>query len=120
MSINVQFPLRKGKKGAFETNDTTIDAVTDDLRVLLLTNYGERPIHYDFGCNLRGIVFEQGAGIEDLITAAIEKWMPFVSLVEVRVDDSTTDQSVRDHELMVHLRFRVGQVEGSLKQKIRN
>ena len=58
-SINVMFPMKKSSSGAFQTNITTFDAVRDDLKILLLTNHGERPIHYDFGANLRSAIFEQ-------------------------------------------------------------
>jgi phage baseplate assembly protein W len=58
-SINLKFPLRRSSAGAFETNVTTIAAVTDDLKILILTNFGERPMQYDFGANLRSVVFEQ-------------------------------------------------------------
>ena len=63
MSINLQFPLRRSSKGAFATNDSTINAVVDDLKLLLLTNHGERPVHGDFGANLRSIIFEPGTGV---------------------------------------------------------
>jgi len=38
-SINVKFPMTKGKAGAFETNKTTLDAIKDNLKILILSNY---------------------------------------------------------------------------------
>lgn len=122
-AINLKFPLKRGTAGAFETNQSTIQAVADDLRILILTNYGERPIHYDFGANLRRIIFEQGADVRqqvrDAIVAAVEKWMPFVVLLEVAVDDVTTDSTLRPNEVHVTITFAVGQLEGALEQRIR-
>jgi len=122
-SINIRFPLRKSPKGAFETNQSTIQAVADDLRILILTNYGERPIHYDFGANLRRIIFEQGPDvrqqISDAIVAAVDKWMPFVILQDVQVNDSSTSPTVRPNEVNVKITFSVGQLEGVLEQRIR-
>lgn len=122
--INLSFPLRKSSKGAFETNQSTLDAIRDDLRILLLTNHGERPIHYDFGANLRRLIFEQSPGVlqqaEDLISAAVEKWMPFVKLVEIKVENDTVNPGLRPNELKINLKFSVGQLEGSLEQRIRN
>lgn len=123
-SINLKFPLKRSPKGAFETNNTTIAAVTDDLRILLLTNYGERPIHYDFGANLRRVLFEQeGADVRqkvaDSIVSAVERWMPFVSLEEITVDDSTTKSTLRPNEVRVTIKFTVAGLQGVLTQEIR-
>lgn len=123
-SINLAFPLRPGVAGAFETNKSTIDAVVDDLKLLLLSNHGERPIHGDFGANLRVIIFEPGPAVlqkaEDLVLSAIEKWMPFVQVDSIIVSDSTTDTTLKANELRIRLNFTVGQIEGSLDQRIRN
>lgn len=123
-TINYTFPLKRSDQGAFALNDSTIEAVSDDLRILLLSNHGERPIHIDFGANLRSLVFDQSVGItekaEDLILSAIEKWMPFVRILNITVEDSSSSTTVREHELKISLRFEVGQIEGALIQHIRN
>lgn len=121
-SINVKFPLRKSAHGAFQTNTSTIDAVKDDLRLLILTNYGERPIHYDFGANLRSIIFEQGPDVEqkitDAIQAAVEKWMPFVILNSIKVSDSSTNSVLQSNEIRVTINFSVNNIEGVLEQRV--
>lgn len=124
--INFKFPLRQASAGGFETNDTTLNAVADDLRILILTNYGERPIHYDFGANLRGIIFEQQGDIlrtmvSDAIIAAIDKWMPFVNILEIMVDDVTTVNTLRENEVHVTIRYSVGNIDDVrvLKQILR-
>lgn len=123
-NINLKFPLRRSSKGAFDTNQSTIDAVADDLRILILTNYGERPIHYDFGANLRRILFEQEGGdirqqVKDSIISATEKWMPFVSIIDILVDDSTTNSTLKSNEINVKINFGVGQLQGTLQQSIK-
>lgn len=124
MAINYQFPFRRGFQGAFGLNLSTIEAVKDDLKILLISNHGERPVHGDFGANLRSIIFEPAPGVlqkaEDLVLAAIEKWMPFVRVLDITVSDSTTDNSVKENQLKIDLRFEVGQIEGALTQRIRN
>ena len=121
--ISFKFPLERSHEGAFAMHQTTIDSVIDDLKILVLTNHGERPIHGDFGCNLRSILFEQGAGIlqraEDLVLDGIQKWMPFVKVNEILVLDSTLDSTLKPNELRLRLNFTVGQIQGSLNQVIR-
>ena len=125
-TINLKVPLRRSSAGAFAANEDTLDAVRDDLKVLLLTNYGERPIHYDFGANLRSAIFEfQGAElrqvVEDLIRAAVEKWMPFVNLLSVVIEDETTTPGLVSNSIQVNLEFTVGNldIKKTLKQRIK-
>jgi phage baseplate assembly protein W len=123
MAVNLKFPLKRGAAGAFETNDTTIDAVADDLRILLLTNHGERPIHYDFGANIRALLFEQQGPdfsimAEDNIVTAIDKWMPFVTVRSVTVQTSADTAQLKTNEVHIKIEFLVGQEEGLLEQRI--
>jgi phage baseplate assembly protein W len=115
-SINLTFPLKKGAKGAFETNEDTLTAVADDLRILLITNYGERPIHYDFGANLRSVIFEfRGESlrqaIKDRIMSACEKWMPFCKILSIIIEDSTNKPTLRENEISVSIEFTVGNLD---------
>ncbi len=110
-SVNIAYPLRKGAQGGFETNPTTLEAIIDDLRILLLTNHGERVIHHDFGANLRRIVFNQGPDIKpqisDAINIAIEKWMPFLTVNEIVIKTSEEDPSLDPNEVNINIDFSV-------------
>lgn len=116
--INICFPLKSSPNGAFATNNTTLDAITDDLRILILTNHGERPIHYDFGANLRSLIFEhQGAELRDMIDnnirVAVEKWMPYVNILGIEVYDSSNNSTVRQYEIQIKIKFSVGSIDAS-------
>jgi len=62
------------------------DQIHDNLRNLLLTNWGERVGLYNFGANLRPLLFELTAGNDfDMeaairIKTAVERFMPWVEL----------------------------------------
>ena len=120
--VGIKFPMKRSSRGAFATNDSTIDAVIDDMRILILTNHGERPVHFDFGANLRPIIFEQGPDVaqrvEDAIVSAVEKWMPFVNLKRVEVTTIDDDPSLRPNEIRAKISFTVGQVQGQLEQRV--
>lgn len=87
--IGIRTPAALGDHGdgilAMYTNIQ--DVVHDNLRNLLLTNHGERLVHYDLGANLRPLVadfsskenFDGEAMIR--INTAVAKWMPFITLV---------------------------------------
>lgn len=45
--IGIKYPMTRSSMGAFEVNRTTVDAVRDSLKILILTNHGERVVNYD-------------------------------------------------------------------------
>ena len=84
--IGIKTPLRLAQQeGIFEMHTDLAKQVSDNLRNLLLTNHGERLGFFDFGANLRPILFNLGSEDGDLeainrIKKAVSKYMPFVSL----------------------------------------
>lgn len=85
--IGIITPLRLGsQEGIYGMNYNLPDQVHDNLRNLLQTNWGEHLGIYDFGANLRPIttefVSQEDFDAEAIkrISAAVSKWMPFISL----------------------------------------
>ncbi len=87
-----------------------------------MTNFGERPIQYDFGANLRTVIFEQGFAliqkVKDLISIAVNKWMPFVILDDITVLTSEEDLTILPNQIRVIISFSVGQISGVLDESI--
>jgi phage baseplate assembly protein W len=89
LPIGIKTPAEFGGngEGLFAMHVNIQDVVHDNLRNLILTNHGERLVHYDFGPNLRPLVaeFSSKENFDDeakiRIKTAVSKWMPFVSLV---------------------------------------
>lgn len=87
--IGIKLPLRFGEQeGLFAMNYVLADQVHDNLRNLMMTNWGERLGFYDFGANLRPILSDyttqddfDSAAIER-IAGAVAKWMPYINLGE--------------------------------------
>lgn len=85
--ISIKTPLKLGnQEGIFAMHFSLADAMHDNLRNLVLTNWGERLGLYDFGGNLRPLTTElvsvedfDGQAIER-ISGAVQKWMPFITL----------------------------------------
>ena len=78
MGINLKFPLRAYRKGFFEMNNTTRDAIREDIKILLLTKKGERVVNGSIGTNipiLAGQLFEPAIreDLEPQITLEWEK-----------------------------------------------
>lgn len=95
----IKTPLQLSDKSIFAMHYDLSDQVHDNLRNLLLTNWGERVGFYSFGANLRQLCSET-SNIEQFDTAAIEnirtavsRWMPFVSLVNFSSSVENLDQN---------------------------
>lgn len=89
MPIGIKTPVEEdpSQNGLFLMHTDIKQQIADNLRNLILTNWGERLGNYFYGANLRPILvdfsskddFDQEAMIR--INTAISKWMPFVTPV---------------------------------------
>jgi len=84
--VGIITPLQLGVEEIFAVTYTLADQVHDNLRNLILTNYGERLGLYDFGGNLRPLTAEFTSQDDfdsqavERIKGAVGRWMPYVSL----------------------------------------
>ena len=85
--IGIKTPLRLGaaNDGILSMHFSLRDQVRDNLRNLLLTNHGERLAMYDFGANLRAVLFDLSSDTFETdvmvnVKRAVGKWMPYVTL----------------------------------------
>lgn len=115
MSIGFTVPFSRstGSLGYFETTQDEVSAVHENLKSLLLTNWGERLMHYSFGCNLSEFLFEQIHGeelkdsIRERIIHQVERWMPFVAVDDIDVVFEEDDSSIGSNTMFVVMKFRV-------------
>jgi len=84
----IKTPLTLGTEGEglFSMHFSLADQFSDNLRNLILTNWGERLGLYNFGANLRPLMTEftsQESFDEDAIArirSAVAAWLPYVNL----------------------------------------
>ena len=113
MPIGFTLPFSKstGSLGFFETTSTELAAVGENLKSLLLTNWGERVNHYNLGCNLKEFLFENvhsdelKSRIADRILNQVETWMPFVTIQTLNILLHEDDPSVPENSVKVGLVF---------------
>ncbi|MAF25531.1 hypothetical protein CL634_08170 [bacterium] len=85
IGIKTPVALSYGNTGLLEMHLDLQNQIRDNFRNLLLTNHGDRLGLYDFGANLKSLVFELGNSEFDTmaiirIKSAVAKYMPFISL----------------------------------------
>jgi len=90
LPIGIKTPAKLGIKDneLLEMHYDLLDQIKDNLKNLILTNYGERLIQYNFGANLRPLLFEytNKENFDDEamlnINTAVSKYMSFVNLID--------------------------------------
>jgi len=111
--IGLDLPIRKsdGVDGYFASTSTTIAAVKNNIRNILLTNKGERFLQPNIGLNLRKYLFEQftvdtSESIRIEIVDTFKNWLPFVEIKDLRVDMDETD-SIGKNKLNIFVLFNI-------------
>jgi len=97
--IGIDLPFHKSDKseGWFASTTTTLEAVKQNLELLLQTQKGERLMQPNLGLNLRRHLFEQYTEelrqtIQDEIVNTINVWLPFVQIVKLDVSLGGQDE----------------------------
>jgi phage baseplate assembly protein W len=84
------------------------DNVRESIRLILLTEPGERLLREEFGCGLRRFLFEPNTVttrqlIRDRITQAIGRWEPRVLLDAVEVEADADNPSLVNVTILFRL-----------------
>ena len=117
MGINLKFPLRSYRRGFFEMNNTTIAAVRENIKTLLMTVKGERVVNPSIGTNiptLMGQLFEQiepgemEAKLGAEISSALAQWMPEVEMTGITVytqDNAPMGTALNPNDILVRMEY---------------
>jgi uncharacterized protein len=109
----LSFPPRVGPDGRLALS-VGEDNVRDLIRVILMTEPGERLMRENFGCGLRQYLFEPNTvttrqRIQTSIEQAIARWEPRVSVDDVSVDPDSTDP----RRVNINVQFRLVATQGA-------
>ena len=105
--FGITTPLQLGTtEGILVMNYSLGDQFADNLRNLLLTNWGERLGQYNFGANLKPLTTELSSMIDfdnqaiQRIRDAVNMWMPFIDLENF---DSTIDRNENKNTAVIKI-----------------
>ena len=113
-SINFKFPLKSVNRGFFQGNQTTVTAIREDIKILLITVKGERVMNKNMGTTipiLAGQLFEpihQTELLEKIkleITLAIETYLPFLSLQNIDLTTSEQDSNLTVNQIRISMNY---------------
>ena len=119
VSVGLQMPLGRqpgSVDGYFATTKTTIDAVKEDIKMLLLTQQGERLFQPLLGMNIRRFLFEQITEntvieIENDIVSTFSRWLPFVQLNDIKIDITEQDRN----KIKIDIKFKIANAPNDLQ-----
>ena len=103
VSVGIEFPFGRvgGGDGYFKSTKTTIESIKNNIKLLLQTHQGERVFQPNLGMNLKRLMFEQmteeiTVQIENNIVDVFQKWLPFVEIRDIGInqDDSLNQVNI--------------------------
>ena len=120
--IGIDMPFRRDLEGQgyFSSTFTTIDAVKNNIKNLLLTHTGERFFQPKLGTNLRRVLFEQFTedtfiSINDEIVNTFRYWLPFVEIKNLELNMNETDTTTGKNKLSIDILFNIKQDPNTLQ-----
>jgi len=116
VSVGIDFPFARiqGGDGYFKTTKTTVEAIKNNIKLLLQTEQRERVFQPNLGMNLRQLLFEPitedlTIQIENNIVDVFSRWLPFVELRKIDVSDNNNNQ------IIINIVFNIKRASNSLE-----
>ena len=115
VAVGIMLPMTGTDGTLFKLSYTTQEQVVSNLKNLLLTSRGERPMQPLFGTNIQKSLFEQITTnllekIENSVRLAIEYWLPYVILTDLTIETFYgTVNGMDEHGIYLRLVIKVTQ-----------
>jgi phage baseplate assembly protein W len=115
-----KLPLQQGNVDGIGLNTTFEEVVKQNIKMILLTNPGEKIMDPNFGVGLLGYLFEQNTentfeSIKIKIIEQIRIYYPFVEIINLNVSPHG-DSQFKPHTLSVKLEYVI--LSSSLKDAL--
>ena len=114
--IGIDLPFRKsdGPEGWFASTSYSIDAVKQNVKLLLQTRKGERLMQPNLGLDLHKFLFEPFTDdlvldIENDIVETFGTWLPFITIQDISIDMNECTDNVSNNTLSIKIIFNLTQ-----------
>ena len=119
IGINLPFKKSEGGEGYFLSTTTTIEAVKNNVKLLLSTDKGERIFQPNLGIGLRRFLFEPITGettlaIQNEIVDTFNFWLPFVSIKDIKVETTSAD-GTNPNQIYINVIFNLDKDPNTLE-----
>ena len=115
-SINLKFPLKSYRRGFFQGNTDTLSAVRENIKILLLTQKGERVMHAEMGTNipvLQGQLFEPISRDETFenirleIETAIQSYLPYIRVLNIKMITQEEEPILGNNKIRISMTYAI-------------
>jgi phage baseplate assembly protein W len=111
-SLSPKIPVVPDEEHGFAMNVGFVELVLQNLKMIILTNPGERVMEPNFGVGLKKFLFEQNnhfthGEIKTKIINQVKEYMPFVSISQIYFFDSEKKQELPDNYLSIIIDFYI-------------
>ena len=108
VAIGIDLPMTSFRGSTFQLNYTSLDQAVANAKNLLLTNHGERPMRPAFGCNLRGVLFNNATDefieeVEETIRDNFQVQLPYINIQNLTISRSDTNPNLIGITLKINL-----------------
>lgn len=106
--------------GGFVYTNTETAATSENIKSLLITNWGERVMSYNFGCNLIDFLFENNRDdelkekIANRINFQISAWIPYVEIHTLNITFPEDNPVIPKDAIGVFIGFKIKEGLGIL------
>ena len=111
--LSVALPLTTSDVfGAYNLNTTFEQLAKQNLKMLLLTNPGERMMDPDFGVGIRKFLFQLNinttyADITTAIQSQVQSYLPYISINDIQYSIPEDNPDLFPHDLSVIINFTI-------------
>jgi phage baseplate assembly protein W len=117
----LKFPFEFDDKYTFlKCNTNSLDQISDDLILLIMTNYGERLNVYNYGANLKELLTESltvsqfNEKAAEKILTAVNLWMPFINLIDLKTEINENSKYATQ-VFNIKIEFSVPQISNEIR-----
>jgi len=117
--VGIVLPMSNSNFGYFAPTKTTREAAFTNLKNLILTMKGERPMQPEFGCDIHMAIFDPigedlNVRIDGAIRDAIADWLPYIVVEDVVVNITNADKD--NNRIRVTLKYSISLMAHSLDE----
>jgi phage baseplate assembly protein W len=117
--VGILLPMSNSNFGYFAPSKTTREAAFTNLKNLIMTIKGERPMQPEFGCDIHLAIFEPigedlNVRIGGAIRDAVAEWLPYIIVEDVIVNTTNADKD--NNRIRITLKYSIGLMAQSLDE----
>ena len=117
--VGILLPMSNSGQGYFAPTKTTREAAFTNLKNLIMTMKGERPMQPEFGCDIHKCVFDPigediNIRIDGAIRDAIDEWLPYIVVEDVIVNTTNADKD--NNRIRITLKYLISLMAHSLEE----